>query len=97
MTYQLEKQFPSPTGATYYEFATFKNIELSDAFSFRPLQGLPIMNQENGGYNNLSNRIGFRPLQGLPIMNCVDNLLNDFRNYLLSFRPLQGLPIMNFS
>ena len=39
--------------------------------SFRPLQGLPIMNHD---YSNLLNdwaEMSFRPLQGLPIMNIM--------------------------
>ena len=60
--------------------------------SFRPQQGLTIMNQKGNcqrlwqGYN------GFRPQQGLTIMNKKMKIINDS---VASFRPQQGLTIMN--
>ena len=37
--------------------------------SFRPQQGLPIMNSKKTKWGSI-NGFGFRPQQGLPIMNC---------------------------
>ena len=48
-TFESEKklegiEFPSPTGVTYYEFlVTYNDIQKLEK-SFRPQQGLPIMN-----------------------------------------------------
>ena len=59
--------------------------------SFRPQQGLTVMNR---AYTlcgcDVTN--SFCPLQGLPIMN-AQIIFNEAVE--LSFRPLQGLPIMN--
>ena len=60
--------------------------------SFRPQQGLPIMNGKIKMEKIIN--FGFRPQQGLPIMNekfnsAVNGTLKD------GFRPQQGLPIMN--
>ena len=60
------RQFPSPTGVNYYELklktATFT------IFSFRPQQGLTIMNYK-AELEELHKEKGFRPQQGLTIMN----------------------------
>ena len=38
-------------------------------FSFRPQQGLTIMNQDFYKFKDCQDRLGFRPQQGLTIMN----------------------------
>ena len=38
------QEFPSPTGATYYEFNIKNPYKSIRKYSFRPQQGLPIMN-----------------------------------------------------
>ena len=40
----LEVEFPSPTGATYYEFVYCDHYYTTPLTGFRPQQGLPIMN-----------------------------------------------------
>ena len=60
--------------------------------SFRPQQGLPIMNGKIKMEKIIN--FGFRPQQGLPIMN---RKMKEFEWYGIraGFRPQQGLPIMN--
>ena len=60
--------------------------------SFRPQQGLPIMNMMLHLTTTMYNTQSFRPQQGLPIMNGkikMEKIIN------FGFRPQQGLPIMN--
>ena len=62
--------FPSPTGVTYYEYITIISLICLRITSFRPQQGLPIMNKKY--FENYEKKIkdySFRPQQGLPIMN----------------------------
>ena len=61
--------------------------------SFRPLQGLPIINKLFQ-FVQWSDK-GFRPLQGLPIINVNLSIYDEGKQLLKSFRPLQGLPIIN--
>ena len=42
-----EKQFPSPTGVKYYEYKWIWYSSKSSCNSFRPQQGLSIMNQDS--------------------------------------------------
>ena len=60
--------------------------------SFRPQQGLTIMNFKQFIINIFS--YGFRPQQGLTIMNQEGNTVRVSKNKY-SFRPQQGLTIMN--
>ena len=61
--------------------------------SFRPQQGLPIMNSKRKMRTFESEKTRSRPQQGLPIMNYTLILLQ--RRDALRFRPQQGLSIMN--
>ena len=63
--------------------------------SFRPQQGLTIMNPLRISHSAVEEVKGFRPQQGLTIMNCrnVDSLGKRKERYC--FRPQQGLTIMN--
>ena len=61
--------------------------------SFRPQQGLPIMNKSHQ-LIVITSQVSFRPQQGLPIMNMMLHLTTTMYN-TQSFRPQQGLPIMN--
>ena len=62
--------------------------------SFRPQQGLTIMNPIKRAKRWIEEEEeSFRPQQGLTIMNYLDSL-NEF-DLLVSFRPQQGLTIMN--
>ena len=67
------------------------NITLLDTLSshsFRPQQGVTIMNNEDDFYGNYS-RIGFRPQQGLTIMNKQHDNKRRIRQEM-GFRPQQG-------
>ena len=89
---EVDKEFPSPTGVNHYELAgvIYRHFKLGD--SFRPQQGLIIMNCSLlfVGYYDIC----FRPQQGLIIMNFQPLLFQRFLN-LSCFRPQQGLIIMN--
>ena len=66
----LELLFPSPTGVTYYEYLILSRCQKKLMYSFRPQQGLPIMNSKILILTPEQNfKEGFRPQQGLPIMN----------------------------
>ena len=84
--------FPSPTGVNYYEWQEF-SLEGHWSNSFRPQQGLTIMNPIKRAKRWIEEEESFRPQQGLTIMNYLDSL-NEF-DLLVSFRPQQGLTIMN--
>ena len=67
-------------------------IVITSQVSFRPQQGLPIMNMMLHLTTTMYNTQSFRPQQGLPIMNGkikMEKIIN------FGFRPQQGLPIMN--
>ena len=87
--------FPSPTGVNHYESVFIKNYspQVLKANSFRPQQGLTIMNLDNI-LNKIKENQSFRPQQGLTIMN------SEYKDpikltKLECFRPQQGLTIMN--
>ena len=66
-------------------------LEIQKKMSFRPQQGLTIMNMNE--IDLIGNTVmGFRPQQGLTIMNKVKKVMEI---KLKSFRPQQGLTIMN--
>ena len=69
--------FPSPTGVTYYKLNTIQDFKKTGA-SFRPQQGLPIINYLKQFIKNI--QFGFRPQQGLPIINPY--LQNPDKHYL---------------
>ena len=74
-----DKGFPSPTGATYYEYEIHKyNSRKNEIRCFRPQQGLPIMNLLADVCILII--LCFRPQQGLPIMNPY--LQNPDKHYL---------------
>lgn len=56
-----------PEGVNYSELKVGLTIARRNKNSFRPQQGLLIMNNQN--FLNGSNQKGFRPQQGLTIMN----------------------------
>ena len=64
------QEFPSPTGVNYYEsYQQFLNELEELKKSFRPQQGLTIMNLSI--FHNGENKQRFRPQQGLTIMNSI--------------------------
>ena len=64
--------------------------------SFRPQQGLTIMNWTRTKQQIIKKGSGFRPQQGLTIMNAIIELCNTI-NKKEGFRPQQGLTIMNLT
>ena len=85
--------FPSPTGVNHYELLKNSNDQLKQEISFRPLQGLTIMNKVKENLRTKKDWC-FRPQQGLSIMNLHAHFLATWQA-LHSFRPQQGLSIMN--
>ena len=63
-------KFPSPTGVNYYESRKGKTPKGEQEYeSFRPQQGLTIMNLKFRRSKSRKRKHGFRPQQGLTIMN----------------------------
>ena len=69
----MRLMFPSPTGVNYYELLKAYANSVKDLRSFRPQQGLIIMNQRFL-YLGSSICCCFRPQQGLIIMNSKKKL-----------------------
>ena len=59
--------FPSPTGVNYYKFKS--DVEGYPIHSFRPQQGLTIINWQQNHSLGCFQWKGFRPQQGLTIIN----------------------------
>ena len=87
------RKFPSPTGVNYYELNTVNTNKT--AKSFRPQQGLTIMNQKMLKFIVRRRLFCFRPQQGLTIMNLGGYYYGKY--FRISFRPQQGLTIMNYN
>ena len=75
-------EFPSPIGVNHYEFSGEATTLKTLIYSFRPQQGLTIMN--HGNTNGLVKHYyacSFRPQQGLTIMNNINKLrLETYKN-----------------
>ena len=65
----LRYEFPSPTGVNYYEWVDDLRELVFDEISFRPQQGLTIMNNISVNLVSRKHYTSFRPQQGLTIMN----------------------------
>ena len=74
-----------------------KDVELSDAFvayaSFRPQQGLPIMNGKESVYEKQLRQRKFPSPTGVTYYESMKSKKQKMG--LSCFRPQQGLPIMN--